>query len=141
MVFGREDHGLSDAELDRCTHMTYLPASDDYGSFNLAQAVLLIGYELRRVALEPADAEPWGPPVEHAEREAMYGHLERALLTIGFLHGDSREPIMRRFRRLLGRSRMTEDEARMVRGLARQVLWCAGQAGLTPEDGDTDPSV
>lgn len=145
VVFGREDHGLSDDELDRCTHVAYLPASDEYGSFNLAQAVLLVGYELHRATLEAADPEPWGPAVTHEEREAMYGHLERALLTIGFLHDESREPIMRRFRRLLGRARMTEDEARMLRGLARQVLWCAGQAGLdavpSEPDDDDEPSA
>ncbi len=41
-VFGREDHGLSDAELDRCTQLVYFPASDVYPSFNLAQSVLLM---------------------------------------------------------------------------------------------------
>ena len=139
VVFGPEDHGLTDAELDRCTHLVYLPASDAYGSFNLAQAVLLVAYELRRVVLDPADVEPWGPIADHAQREAMYRHLEPALLAIGFVHPESQEPIMRRLRRLLGRARLTDDEVSLVRGLARQILWSAKQAGLvdvTEDDGE-----
>ncbi|NIM62733.1 MAG: tRNA (cytosine(32)/uridine(32)-2'-O)-methyltransferase TrmJ, partial [Acidobacteria bacterium] len=54
LVFGREDRGLHDDDLDRCTHLVYLPADETYTSFNLAQAVLLTGWELRRAGLAPA---------------------------------------------------------------------------------------
>ena len=53
-VFGREDHGLSDDDLDRCTHLVYLPAEETQPSFNLAQALLLVAWELRRADLDPA---------------------------------------------------------------------------------------
>ena len=76
-----------------------------------------------------ADA-PLDPPAEHADREAMYSHLERALQTIGYVHGDSVVPIMRRLRRLLGRASMTSREVALLRGMARQILWVAGEAGL-----------
>ena len=78
VVFGREDRGLTDRELDRCTHLVHLPASRAYPSFNLAQAVLLVAYELRRATLRPSGADN-GLPADQAAREAMYGHLERAL--------------------------------------------------------------
>jgi TrmH family RNA methyltransferase len=138
-VFGREDRGLTDAELDRCTHLVYLPGSDDNPSFNLAQAVLLVAYELRRAAL--ADPGPeLEPPADHAEREAMYAHLQHALETVGFLHRDSVVPMMRRLRRLLGRAAMTSEEARILRGIAHQVLWVASRAGLAARSGDrSDP--
>jgi TrmH family RNA methyltransferase len=139
VVFGPEDHGLTDTELDRCTHLAHLPSSAAYGSFNLSQAVLLVAHELRRVALEPADVEPWGPVADHTQREAMYQHLEPALLAIGFIHSESQESIMRRLRRLLGRARPTEDEVSLLRGLARQILWSAKQAGLvegSEDDGE-----
>lgn len=136
-VFGREDHGLADRDLDRCTHLSFLPSSPSYPSFNLAQALLLTAWELRRGA-EPEvpdvpDEEVWS---EHREREAMYEHLQRALETIGYLHRDSAAPIMRRFRRLLGRKRMTEREVALLRGLARQILWLAERADLA---GSGDP--
>lgn len=135
ILFGREDHGLSDRELDLCTHLVHLPAASEYPSFNLAQAVLLTAYELRMAGLEQPSEEPLPPPADHATREAMYSHLERALLAIGFIKQDTAEVIMRRFRRMLGRKGMTAEEAKMLRGLARQTLWAAGQAGLEiPEE-------
>ncbi len=129
-VFGREDHGLTDEELDRCTHLVHLPADDGYPSFNLAQAVLLVAYELRMRGFESAAVEACDPPAPHEEREAMYAHLQEGLETIGFLTRDTIAPIMRRFRRMFGRAELTTDEVRMVRGVARQVLWVAGKADL-----------
>ncbi len=139
IVFGREDHGLTDRDLDRCTHLVHLPASEEYPSFNLAQSVLLCAYELRRAHLDPAPAEGAEPPANHGEREGLYRHLERALLTIGYVHGESVEPIMRRFRRMLGRAEITEDEVRMLRGLARQILWTAERASLPPVGPPVEP--
>ena len=130
VVFGREDHGLKDAELDLCTHLVHLPGADEYPSFNLAQAVLLVAYELRLSLLGEESTDPLEPPAEHADRESMYRHLEHALQTIGYLHEESVEPIMRRLRRLMGRASMTEREVAMLRGMARQILWVADQAGL-----------
>jgi len=130
IVFGREDHGLTDEEIDRCTHLVYLPGSAAYGSFNLAQAVLLVAWELRRAALAGEAPAPPDAPATHAEREAMLRHLQHALETIGFLHRDAIVPIMRRLRRMFGRALMTPEEVRLLRGVARQVLWCAGRAGL-----------
>jgi len=131
VVFGREDHGLADVELDRCTHLVYLPASDLYPSFNLSHAVLLVAYELRRAATAPGAApeELPEPPAGHEEREAMYQHLQQALLAIGFLQRDTTETLMRRLRRLLGRAALTSDEVKIFRGIARQSLWIAQQAG------------
>lgn len=129
-VFGREDRGLTDQELDRCTHLVRFLSSDAYPSFNLAQSVLLTAYTLR-LALEGAPAEdPLDPPAPHEEREAMYGHLEDALLSIGFLQEDTREGMMRRLRRMLGRAALTSGDAKILRGVARQTLWAAERAGL-----------
>ena len=141
VVFGREAHGLSDAELDRCTHLVHFPSGDAYPSFNLAQAVLLVAYELRLALEGPTyDAEcADDPPADHATREAMYRHLQSALEAIGFLHDDSVEPMMRRIRRMLGKAELTANEARIVRGIARQTLWLSTQTGIvddrqSPED-------
>ncbi len=128
VIFGREDRGVVDTDLDRCTHLIYLPASERYTSFNLAQAVLLVGYELRLARIAPAERRDWEPAGEHGEREAMFRHLQEALLAIGFISDDTMETIMRRLRRMLGRAEMTADEIKLLRGLARQTLWAAGRA-------------
>jgi tRNA/rRNA methyltransferase len=135
ILFGREDHGLSDLELDLCTHLVHIPAASIYPSFNLAQAVLLVAYELRMAGIEQPPEAALPAPADHASREAMYGHLQQALFAIGFIHPDTAEIIMRRFRRMLGRMELTAEEVALLRGLARQTLWAAGQAGLeTPEE-------
>lgn len=135
VVFGREDHGLSDAQLDRCTHLVHLPTSRAYPSLNLAQAVLLVAYEIRLVALRPVASEPQVVPADHAAREAFYTHLEQALRAIGFVTPETSESIMRRMRRLFGRARLSDDDTKMLRGLARQILWAAGRARLpVPQD-------
>lgn len=140
VVFGREDRGLTDRELDRCTHLVYLPSSAAYPSFNLAQAVLLVAWELRRSETVRGVDDDEGELATHGRREALYRHLERALRTIGFLNRDGAEVVMRRLRRLFGRARLTSDEVKMLRGVARQVLWTADRAGLTTveESGETD---
>jgi tRNA/rRNA methyltransferase len=141
ILFGREAHGLSDAELDRCTHLVHFPASADYPSFNLAQSVLLVAYTLR-LSLESAPSTPstmdQEPLADHQSREAMLRHLEAALRAIGYLHEDTAVPMMRRLRRLFGRAELTAGEAAIFRGIARQTLWAARQANLPVPD---DPSV
>jgi tRNA/rRNA methyltransferase len=134
VLFGREAHGLSDAELDRCTHLVHFPSGDAYPSFNLAQSVLLVAYQLRLAMEGPLldDASTIDPPADHAMREAMYQHFGNALEAIGFLHADTVEPMMRRIRRMLGRAELTANEARIVRGIARQMLWLSRQAGIEP---------
>jgi TrmH family RNA methyltransferase len=135
-VFGREAHGLSDAELDRCTHLVHFAASSDYPSFNLAQSVLLVAYTLRlaveaRAAREsPSMSLEKDAPADHGSREAMFAHLEAALRAIGYLHEDTAEPMMRRLRRFFGRAETTAGEAALFRGIARQTLWAARRAGL-----------
>jgi TrmH family RNA methyltransferase len=131
-LFGPEDHGLRDDELDRCTHLVHVPTSHALPSLNVAQAVLLAAYEMRRAAASATEPAESGvePPAEHAEREAMYAHLERSLVAIGFLGRDSRDVLMRRLRRALGRAGLTTEEVRMLRGVARQTLWAAARAGL-----------
>jgi TrmH family RNA methyltransferase len=134
-LFGPEDHGLRDDELDRCTHLVHVPTSHDLPSLNVAQAVLLAAYEMRRAGATSAGVLETAAeaPAEHTEREAMYEHLERSLVAIGFLGRDSRDVLMRRIRRAFGRAALTAEEVRMLRGVARQTLWAAGRAGLVPE--------
>ena len=135
LVFGREDHGLSDADLDRCTHLAYVPTGEAYPALNVAQTIAIVAYEVRN-ALNAAG--PVAPPdddddealVDHASREAMYAHLEEALLAIGFLKLGQLTGMMRRLRRILSRAELTSGDVDVVRGISRQILWLAKQARL-----------
>jgi len=133
-VFGREAHGLTDAELDRCTHLVHFVASPEYPSFNLAQSVLLMAYTLRLGLEVPPPPPQEEAPADHGSREAMLAHLEDALRAIGYLHEDTAVPMMRRLRRFFGRAELTAGEVAIFRGIARQILWAAGQAELTERE-------
>jgi TrmH family RNA methyltransferase len=131
LVFGREDNGLSDADLDRCTHLAYVPTGEAYPALNVAQTIAIVAYELRLAldASRPRPVEPDDEPlIDHAGREAMYAHLEEALLAIGFLKLGQLEGMMRRLRRILSRQELTSGDVDVVRGIARQILWLAKQS-------------
>ena len=136
ILFGREDSGLSDVDLDLCTHLAYVPTSEAYPALNLAQTVAIAAYELSRAtALDhpaPADAGDVEELAlaDHAAREAMYAHLDEALYAIGFLKDGQVEGMMRRLRRILGRAELTAGDVQVVRGIARQIQWLAREAKL-----------
>jgi tRNA/rRNA methyltransferase len=82
MVFGNERTGLTDEELCLCSLAVHIPSSDDFPSLNLAQAVQVACYELRRQALNGRDGGP--DPVPRAEVEAAVSRIAGHLREIGF---------------------------------------------------------
>jgi TrmH family RNA methyltransferase len=133
LVFGREDHGLSDTDLDRCTHLVYVPTGEAYPALNVAQTIAIVAYELSTAldAAGPATLDLEDESLaDHAGREAMYAHLEEALLAIGFLKLGQLEGMMRRLRRILSRAQLSGGDVDVVRGISRQILWLARQARL-----------
>jgi tRNA (cytidine32/uridine32-2'-O)-methyltransferase len=120
VVFGRESSGLSNEELDLCTHLVHIPTNPDYSSLNVAMAVQVISYELRLAGLE-ADATPLRDEVDsvasNAEMEGFFGHLEQALDEFGFTDDRRAEKLMRRLRRLFHRAAPASDEVNILRGI------------------------
>jgi len=124
LVFGPEDHGLSNADLKLCQQLITIPTSPDYTSLNLAQAVLVCAYELR---LAVGGARAPVHVLAPAERvEFMFQRLQDACLSIGFLHRDNPDHIMFAFRRVLGRAQLEEQDVKIWLGLARQIEWFGG---------------
>lgn len=120
IVFGPEDHGLALEELKLCQHVLTIPTSDAYGSLNLAQAVLVVAYELWTAA---APGEPERGLAPHERLELMWTKLEAGLVAVSFLHGDEAPAMMRRLRRMLGRAALDDDEVQILLGVARQMTW------------------
>jgi tRNA/rRNA methyltransferase len=123
LVFGPEDHGLSNEDLKLCHELVTIPTHARYPSLNLAQAVLVCLYEISLARHPAADAPP--KLATSAELERMYDHLSRALLAIGFLHGANPEHIMFSIRRTFGRARLDAREVAIWLGVARQIAWYA----------------
>ncbi|MDX1381720.1 MAG: RNA methyltransferase [Xanthomonadales bacterium] len=120
ILFGRERYGLTNEEMQRCHQLVHIPANPDYASLNLAQAVQVLAYELRMAALGGAGREQapsdWDP-VDAAEMERLYEHLEQTLLDIRFLNPDQPKRLMMRLRRLFNRARPDRNEYNILRGI------------------------
>jgi tRNA/rRNA methyltransferase len=95
---------------------------------NLAQAVLILAYELFLAESPPAPAAPFAA-VTAGELEALLEDLKAALLAIGFLNPQSPEAILTELRRMLARGGLTAREWTLLRGLARQVRWAGSRSG------------
>jgi tRNA/rRNA methyltransferase len=103
----------------------HIPTEDDQPSLNLAQAVLVLAYEIRLSAeTEPAEA---GMPqrATSAQGEAALEDLRLALMEIGYLNPQNPRRLMAELRRLLARAAPTPRETNLLRGMARQILWAA----------------
>jgi tRNA (cytidine32/uridine32-2'-O)-methyltransferase len=122
LLFGREDRGLTNEELQRCNLHLHIPSDPAYSSLNLAMAVQIVCYELRMLHLAdslPASADDqWDAPFSTAENmERFYEHLEETLVGIGFLDPAAPRQLMVRLRRLYGRVRLDEMELNILRGI------------------------
>lgn len=120
LVFGNERTGLSIDQAARCELLCSIPGDPDYHSLNLAQAVQVLAYVLRRAAdgQTPAPAAPTGARhASHVAIEGLFVHLERALLAIGFLDPAHPKKLMPRLRRLFARTRLEVEEVDLLRGV------------------------
>jgi len=118
IVFGRESSGLSNEELDLCTHLVHIPTNPAYSSLNVAMAVQVLSYELMLASAPAAPvAEQEAAVASNAEMEGLFAHLEQALDEIGFIDARRSEKLMRRLRRLFHRAAPASDEVNILRGI------------------------
>jgi tRNA/rRNA methyltransferase len=131
-VFGCERTGLSIEDVGLCQALCSIPGEDDYASLNLAQAVQVIAWCLRAHSMSTPGGSVAGAapdalattlrqPATHAEVEAMFVHLERALVRIGFLDPGHPKKLMPRLRRLFARTRLEVEEVAILRGICTQI--------------------
>ncbi len=121
VVFGPEASGLTNQELSLCHVRVRIPTSLTHPSLNLAQAVLVVAYELHvSAAVTAANVE--GPPLASAgELEDAVQELRAALVGIGYLNPAQPDEVLAELRAVLLRVRPTPREVTLLRGVARQV--------------------
>lgn len=140
-IFGREDSGLSNAELQRCHYHVQIPTAADFSSLNLAMAVQVLTYELRLYCLRiveegrgnthldsrvgsmtsPLD-QGWDEPLASvAEVERFLQHLETVLIEIEFHDPDRPRQLFQRLRRLFQRAHPDRMEINILRGILSNV--------------------
>jgi TrmH family RNA methyltransferase len=120
IVFGPEATGLRRDELDLCPWRIHIPTAPEHSSLNLAQAVMVVAYEIHLSSAAPA-VRP--EPAPQASFEGAVAALGEALLAVGYLNPQGPGAILAELRRLLARAAPTAREVALLRGLARQVKW------------------
>lgn len=123
LLFGPENTGLTNSELDLCQFTSTIPTAD-FSSLNLAQAVAIHCYELTMALRQPASPQVKESDYANSHQlEGMYQHIEEALTTTSYLADYNRTYWMRSIRQFLSRVRVTKKEASMIRGICRKFLW------------------
>ena len=127
IIFGREDRGLTNEELHKCTYHVHIPSNTDYSSLNIACAVQVLCYEIRMASLAdkngslPSFNEWDQPPAKIKDLELYFEHLEQVLVDISFHDRENPRQTMARLRRLYGRIRLDEMELSILRGVLTAV--------------------
>ena len=135
LVFGREDRGLNNEELDHCHFMVQLPANPDFSSLNIAAAVQVFSYEIRKTFLagfsqhpKPSSAEPArsselddDKPASSLNIKRLFNHLESTLVQVNFMPAHRTRTLMRKLMRFFYKSQITEEEVRIFRGILTEL--------------------
>lgn len=133
LLFGPEDHGLSNKDLEHCQLLVRIPTHPKYQSLNVAQAAVICLYELYVAALAPAEEN--GIQRADAERvERLFDIMRNSLLKIGFLDSENPEHMLLAFRRIFGRTGLEDKDVRILTGMFRQIEWYAKEGWKVIEE-------
>ena len=125
ILFGPEDFGLTNDDLKACQRLITIPTAPAYPSLTLAQAVLIIGYELMLAAGAARAIGAVSESAEAADVAAMIARMTEALAAIGFLPESNPDHIMFAIRAIFGRAGLKTRELDILNGVARQIRWVA----------------
>jgi TrmH family RNA methyltransferase len=120
ILFGREDKGLNNKEVEECGFLITIPTDSLSPSLNLAQSVLLVAYELSQTFYSGTSPVL----VKHAELEKFYHYVNSILRLLEYIPRGDRDietKIMRNLKHLIGRAGLTDWELRMFYGICEQL--------------------
>jgi TrmH family RNA methyltransferase len=134
LLFGREDRGLSNEQIDLCHGLVRIPTSD-HSSMNIGHAAVVLFYEWRKAALgEQIDGRDLTSKkhgemaaANHEELERFFGLWQRAMEDIGLFGGLDPIPKMRSFRQLFQRARLDKRELGLIEASAWEIIHYAGR--------------
>lgn len=124
-LFGAERMGLVNDDVALADALLTVPLNPEFTSLNLAQAVLLVGYEWFQAgdATPPSQLDTNGSPLATKEQlHAFFAHFERELDACGFLRNQEARPSMvRNLRNMWSRTHLTEQEVRTLHGVVKEL--------------------
>ena len=148
LVFGPEDTGLTNEEIEICGRLVTIPTQPGAWSLNLSQAVLLLLYEcFRQQGLRPKErylASESSGPVTREEMELLLAETKQRLLDIEFLNPENPDYFMLPLRRFLDRVALKKNEYNLLMGICRQTRWAltkasSGRASREGPDSQENP--
>ena len=132
LLFGPENWGLTNEELALCHALVTIPTSD-FRSLNLAQAVLIVAYEIFLARRDLPDR--FVPRLANSfELESMYAELQATLMQINYIGHQNPELWMMRIRRFFSRHGLRAAEVQVIRGICRQIDWYVRRRFQTAND-------
>jgi len=121
IVFGREEAGLSDTELRRCHDIVSVPQAAEHPSLNLAQAVMLLSYEIYLASLGEVPKPKYNLATVH-EVESVLNHLATSLAKIGFRpHQGDPDSFLRSLRRVIARAPLEKRDCNVLHRICQQI--------------------
>lgn len=126
LVFGPEDYGLSNADLDHCQAFITIPTAE-YASINLAQAVNVLCYEWFQQSQSGTTFRRLDDLAPRDQLEGMYAQLMSVLHHIGYTDPNRAAGVEHIYRRLFDRAQLSAHEVAAIRGLWAQTRWAADQ--------------
>lgn len=121
LLFGRERYGLTNHELSLANVLVEVPLNPEHSSLNLAQAVLIVGYEWFQAGYDgPEQLMTFNrtQPVTKELLQELFDHLEKELILCGFLRNEEKRPSMIvNIRNMLQRAELTVQEVRTLHGM------------------------
>ncbi|MFZ8886082.1 MAG: RNA methyltransferase [Steroidobacteraceae bacterium] len=130
VLFGNERNGLSNEQLGHCHALLNIPSNPDYESLNLAQAVQLVTWEIRRQqGVEPRRLAAEAPPATAAQLAHLSQHFRDTLPRLGFEEPRNLQNLVQRIDRLLARAHPDEKEVQILRGILTAIDQRTGGTG------------
>lgn len=121
VLFGRETTGLTNEEMMLCHRHLFIDADEAYPVLNIAQAIQLVCYELRRASKQTQTLPAPAPYPRQADMQRFYQHLEQVLRRTGFIIPQHEGRVMDKLRRYFNRTRPEKQELGMLRGILSSV--------------------
>ena len=125
MLFGPERTGLENDDVARANAIITVPVNPEFPSLNLAQCVLLTGYEWRRATTEviPHEVSLQGDWASHLEIEKLGDHYEERMEEAGFFFPEHKAANMKiNLRNLWSRMPLTRADVQTLHGILRQLV-------------------
>ena len=123
LVFGPEASGLRRDEIALLDPLVTIPCSAKQPTLNLAQAVLLVSYELQLAPVRQSEERPDRPaPAAISEVDQLLAHVEELLGEVGFARDDTFHGVLRDLRQMAARTRPSAREVQIFHGICRRTL-------------------